>query len=81
MPKDIAVIGIDNDVVICENTIPALASVAPNFEQAGYLAAELLSRRFADPNMKPTTSTLSTGVCILPQASLTSSMWSRVVAM
>ena len=45
VPDDIAVVGIDNDPLICENTIPTLTSVAPDFERSGYLAAEMLDAR------------------------------------
>ena len=45
VPEDVAVIGIDNDSLICENTIPTLTSVAPDFEKSGYLAAEMLAAR------------------------------------
>ncbi len=44
VPEDIAVIGVDNDDAICENTTPTLSSVLPDFERCGYLAAELLDR-------------------------------------
>ena len=44
VPEDIAVIGINNDTLICENCHPRLSSIQPDFEQEGYLAAELLSQ-------------------------------------
>ena len=34
VPEDIAVVGIDNDTLICENTTPTLTSVAPNPQRA-----------------------------------------------
>ena len=42
VPQDIAVLGVDNDTLICENTHPRLSSVMPDFEGEGYLAAETL---------------------------------------
>lgn len=42
VPEEVAVMGIDNDSLICENTTPTLTSVAPDFEKSGYLAAEML---------------------------------------
>ena len=45
VPEDVAVIGIDNDSLICENASPTLTSVAPDFERSGYLAAEMLDVR------------------------------------
>ena len=46
VPEEIAVVGVDNDATICENTTPTLSSVLPDFEGGGYLAAELLDRLF-----------------------------------
>jgi LacI family transcriptional regulator len=43
-PEQVAVLGVDNDEIICELTNPPLSSVARNFEKAGYEAGELLDR-------------------------------------
>jgi len=48
VPDDVAVIGVDNDELICDLTDPPLSSVALNHEQAGYKAAELLGKIMAD---------------------------------
>lgn len=45
VPEDMAVVGIDNDPLICENTTPTLTSVAPDFESSGYIAAEMLDAK------------------------------------
>lgn len=42
VPEDVAVVGVDNDELLCELSEPPLSSVALNTEQAGYEAAELL---------------------------------------
>ena len=42
VPYEIAVLGVNNDVMICETSLPPLSSVAVDMEQAGYTAAELL---------------------------------------
>jgi LacI family transcriptional regulator len=42
VPEDVAVLGVDNDVVFCELSDPSLSSIALNAETAGYRAAELL---------------------------------------
>ena len=42
VPEQIAVIGIDNDELVCAHTTPTLSSVRADFEQSGYLAAKLL---------------------------------------
>jgi len=47
LPDDIAVVGVDNDEVLCNLSTPPLSSVAPNAEKIGYEAAVLLSRMMA----------------------------------
>ena len=44
VPEEIAVIGVDNDELMCELTEPPLSSVAQGASQVGYFAAELLDR-------------------------------------
>jgi LacI family transcriptional regulator len=44
VPDEIAVIGIDNDQLICNLTKPALSSISINQEQAGFEAACLLDK-------------------------------------
>jgi LacI family transcriptional regulator len=53
VPDEMAVIGIDNDETICENTTPTLSSALPDFEGGGYLAAELLDRLMRRQQRKP----------------------------
>ena len=55
MPRDLAIIGIDNDEFICDNTTPTLTSVLPDFQKGGYLAAELLDAVISNPKAKPVT--------------------------
>ena len=47
VPEEVAVVGIDNDGLICENTTPTLTSVAPDFESSGYIAAEILDAKMS----------------------------------
>ena len=42
VPEEVAVIGIDNDELLCELSFPPLSSVALNAVQGGYLAAQAL---------------------------------------
>jgi len=44
VPEDVAVVGVDNDPMICEIGDPPLTSIALNVESAGYEAAKLLDR-------------------------------------
>jgi LacI family transcriptional regulator len=47
VPDEVAVIGIDNDEVLCEMSDPPLSSVVPNTERIGYAAAALLDHMMA----------------------------------
>lgn len=44
VPEDIAIIGADNDELICGLSDPPLSSVSINFERAGYEGAAMLDR-------------------------------------
>ncbi len=47
IPEDIAVLGINNDIIRCDLTTPPLSSVVTNGFQAGYHAAECLAQLMA----------------------------------
>lgn len=40
---DLAVLGVDDDPILCIHTRPSLSSIRPDFESEGYLAAKTLS--------------------------------------
>ena len=42
VPQDVAVIGVDNDEMLCVNATPPLTSIQPDHDRAGYLAAKRL---------------------------------------
>jgi LacI family transcriptional regulator len=42
VPEQIHIVGVDNEGWICESTSPTLTSIEPDFEGAGYRAAEAL---------------------------------------
>ncbi len=44
VPEDVAVIGVDNDELMCELTEPAISSIEQGAWNVGYHAAELLNR-------------------------------------
>jgi len=54
VPNDIAVIGVNNDLLVCEFSQPALTSVAQDEQRIGYEAASLLDQMLANklPNEK-----------------------------
>ena len=42
VPSQIQVLGVDNETYICEQTVPSLSSLMPDFENGGFMAAEFL---------------------------------------
>ena len=44
VPGDVALMGVDNEEVLCENITPTLSSIQPDFEEGGYRAADLLEQ-------------------------------------
>ena len=60
IPQDVAVLGVDNDPLICENTRPRLSSVLPDFEEEGYLAAKALDAMMK--GRRPAARLISVGV-------------------
>lgn len=46
VPRDLAVIGTDDDELLCEYARPSLTSIRPGHEACGYAAAEELARLF-----------------------------------
>lgn len=59
VPKSLAIIGTGNDSSFCENTTPPLSSILPDFEQAGYRAAKILSLLIDTPHAPPIHETYS----------------------
>lgn len=43
MPEEVAVLGVDNDKLICRLCRPTLSSVEPDVEKIGFLAAQLIA--------------------------------------
>ncbi len=44
VPEDVAVLGVDNDLMLCEMSAPSLSSIEQDPEGIGYLAAATLDR-------------------------------------
>jgi LacI family transcriptional regulator len=53
VPEDVAVVGVDNDSLLCDLADPSLSSVALNAERGGYEAAALLDRMMRGRVRKP----------------------------
>ena len=57
IPEDIALVGVDNDELLCENTNPTLSSVMPDFHSAGEKAAAMLAHLMENPKARPASET------------------------
>lgn len=53
VPDEVAVVGVDNDDLLCELADPPLSSVALESEQAGWDAAAVLDRMMKGEKLKP----------------------------
>ncbi len=42
IPQSVAVLGSDNDELVCQNSTPTLSSIPPDFEEEGFRAAQIL---------------------------------------
>ena len=60
VPEQVAVLGVDNDDLVCDTMTPQLSSVALGTEKAGYETAELLDRMTSRKKIK------SPRIAILP---------------
>jgi len=47
VPEEIAILGVDNDTVLCQSTHVPLSSVAAPARRIGWVAAELLDKMIA----------------------------------
>ena len=54
IPEQIQIVGVDNEVEICENMRPTLTSILPDFYGAGYLAAQMLDEILANGRPRKT---------------------------
>ena len=53
MPEDVAVLGVDDDQIICRLCRPTLSSIEPDVEKIGYLAARLIADQLAGKSVAP----------------------------
>jgi len=47
VPEEVAILGVDDDSLVCALSRPSLSSISLNFDAAGWRAAELLDRMMA----------------------------------
>jgi LacI family transcriptional regulator len=53
VPEEIAVIGVDNDRLLCDLCEPPLSSVIPDTHRTGFIAASLLDKQMAGEPVEP----------------------------
>lgn len=53
VPKDVSVIGVDNDELMCDFSNPPLTSICPDHQQVGYFAARELDALMRTSSHKP----------------------------
>jgi LacI family transcriptional regulator len=53
VPDEVAVIGVDNDALLCDLSSPPLSSVIPNTQRTGYEAAALLDQMMSGKSLPP----------------------------
>jgi len=66
VPEDVAILGSDNDELICDLSTPSLSSIPYNYEKAGFEAAKVL-----DELMKNKNEGKKTNIIIRPMAVVT----------
>ena len=59
IPHDLTVLGVDNNVAICETTVPALSSIQLDFERAGFAAARMIGESAGRAESRPALSSIS----------------------
>jgi Transcriptional regulators len=69
VPEDVAVIGVDNDLMVCEFGYPPLSSIALNIESAGFEAAKLLDKMMSSGNKMKGRKIIATSSHILQRQS------------
>jgi LacI family transcriptional regulator len=53
VPDDVAVLGVDNDDLLCDLCDPPMSSIEPDTRQSGYVAASLLDAKMRGENIPP----------------------------
>jgi LacI family transcriptional regulator len=73
VPEDIAVLGVDNDPVLCNLTTPPLSSIIPNTRRTGFEAAALLDRMMRGEHVAPE-------ACLIPPVGIETRQSTDVLA-
>ncbi|MHC4559998.1 MAG: XylR family transcriptional regulator [Planctomycetota bacterium] len=80
VPDQVAVIGVDNDELICDLTDPPMSSIALNTQKAGYEAAELLDKLMSGEKMRSQNIVVQTTHVVARQSTDILAIEDRIVA-
>lgn len=80
VPEQVSVVGVDNEDILCELAQPALSSIAPDFERAGYRAAETIDA-FLSRQHPPVRQTFGISGVIERRSTIDQSGASRIVSL
>lgn len=69
VPQQVAIIGVDNDPILCDFSIPSLTSVAPDHAREGALAADALASLLRKPKAATSKTILSSSKTIFERES------------
>lgn len=69
IPRQVAVLGVDNDELICGFTSPSISSIYPPHEENGFAAGKALDRLFAKTRAKKKSVILCSGAKIVQRES------------
>lgn len=64
VPKDIQVLGVDDNEFLCDNTDPSISSVLLEFDRGGFISADWLSKQINKPCETPAKPDLLVFPCI-----------------
>ena len=61
IPRELTLLGVDNNTTICESTQPALSSIQIDFERAGFVAARMVGEKIGTTGTHETAATRKAG--------------------
>ena len=79
IPRDVSLLSVDDDEMLCENCIPALSSIRPDQERSGYVAGAMLSSLMRDGSVKPHITCLTAKLITHRSSTLAASPSGRLV--
>ena len=79
IPRDISLLSVDDDEMLCENCVPTLSSIRPDYERSGYVAGALMSGLMRGGCEKPHVINLTVKSITHRRSTLAASLSGRLV--